>query len=272
MIKKRNASYRAIFSIIIAAITFAVIYFDYYASYIGIVAQLALAALVLVASGLAIRTSMGFKGGYGVYMLSGKHGISQVDAIAKSSPDFWNALAMWGMVLGFGLLSYPLLRGRGGKKIFAVGIISIFLIIIFVLPFLSYALIFISLPRFDLLSNSAFSTSLPTPGMLLGNFVSGGIYEYALRAIIIVTGFSGYIVILLLANCHIAPGQCRPCCKLADKVNIHKLACTAAFADARGCPSHTRHRSAACERHTLACNNIDNTRIFTRHTCKEFQG
>jgi len=85
MIKKRNASYRAIFSIIIAAITFAVIYFDYYASYIGIVAQLALAALVLVASGLAIRTSMGFKGGYGVYMLSGKHGISQVDAIAKSS-------------------------------------------------------------------------------------------------------------------------------------------------------------------------------------------
>ena len=200
MIKKRNASYRAIFSIIIAAITFAVIYFDYYASYIGIVAQLALAALVLVASGLAIRTSMGFKGGYGVYMLSGKHGISQVDAIAKSSPDFWNALAMWGMVLGFGLLSYPLLRGRGGKKIFAVGIISIFLIIIFVLPFLSYALIFISLPRFDLLSNSAFSTSLPTPGMLLGNFVSGGIYEYALRAIIIVTGFSGYIVILLLAN------------------------------------------------------------------------
>ncbi len=196
----QKIKYAGVYAWAIAFATVAILYFDYYASVLGIVLQVGIALLALVASGMGIRYLMHYNGGYGLYMLSGKHGIREVDAIAQQHKDFWSALAMWGMVLGFGLFSYPLLKGRMSKRVFALGIASLFGIIIFVLPFLSYSLLFINIPRFNLLSSSSFSTTIPTLGMLWQNFISGGIYEYVLKAIIIVSGFSGYIVILLVLN------------------------------------------------------------------------
>ena len=139
--------YKRIAAVAIALVVFAFIYLDYYAYYIGVILQVVLALAVLMASGMAIKKLLSLKGGYGMVMLSGRHGIREIDILAKKYSHFWNLLAMWGMVLGFGLLSYPLIRGRASKKVYAVGIISNILILAFVLPFTSYALLFINISR-----------------------------------------------------------------------------------------------------------------------------
>ncbi|EQD30907.1 peptidase M50, partial [mine drainage metagenome] len=88
------------------------------------------------------------------------------------------------------------------KKVYAVGIISNILILAFVLPFTSYALLFINISRFNLISSAEFSTTIPSISALVYNFTYPGAYylEYVLKAIVIVTGFSGYIIALLIAN------------------------------------------------------------------------
>lgn len=194
--------YKRIASVAIALVVFAFIYFDYYAYYLGIILQLVLALAVLMASGIAIKKLLSLKGGYGMVMLSGSHGISEIDALAKKYSHFWNLLAMWGMVLGFGLLSYPLIKGKASKKVYVIGIISNMLILAFVLPFTSYALLFINISRFNLISSAEFSTTIPSISALIYNFTYPGTYylEYVLKAIVLVAGFSGYIIALLVAN------------------------------------------------------------------------
>lgn len=194
--------YKEIASIAIAVLVFAFVYFDYYANYLGIALQVIMAIAVLAVSGIAIKKLLGLKGGYGMVMLSGRHGIAEIDMLADRYSRFWNLLAMWGMVLGFGLLSYPLLRGKASKKVYAIGIISNMLILAFVLPFTTYSLLFINISRFNLISSAEFSTAIPGISALVYNFTYPGAYylEYVLKAIVVVAGFSGYIIALLIAN------------------------------------------------------------------------
>jgi len=194
--------YKEIASLAIALVVFVFIYFDYYAVYLGIALQVILALASLVISGLAIKKLLGTKGGYGMIMLSGRHGIKEIDYLARRYARFWDLLSMWGLVLGFGLLSYPLLRGRASKKVYAIGIISNMLILAFVLPFTTYSLLFINISRFNVISSAEFSTTIPSISALIYNFTYPGAYylEYVLKGIVLVAGFSGYIIALLVAN------------------------------------------------------------------------
>ncbi|MEM3883973.1 MAG: site-2 protease family protein [Methanothrix sp.] len=200
--KSRFLAYKKAASVAIAIAVFAFIYYDYHAYYLGLALQVALPIAILVVSGLAIKKLLSLKGGYGMVMLSGEHGIKEIDYLAKRYSRFWELLSMWGMVLGFGLLSYPLIRGRASKKVYAIGIISNMLIMAFVLPFTSYALLFINISRFNLISSAEFSTTLPTFQALIYNFTYPGAYylDYLLKGIVLVAGFSGYIIALLVAN------------------------------------------------------------------------
>ena len=172
--RSRFLAYKKAASVAMAIVVFAFIYFDYYAYYLGLALQIILPIAVLVVSGLAIKKLLSLKGGYGMVMLSGEHGIKEIDYLAKRYSHFWELLSMWGMVLGFGLLSYPLIRGRASKKVYAVGIISNMLIMAFVLPFTSYALLFINISRFNLISSAEFSTTLPTFQALVYSFAYPG--------------------------------------------------------------------------------------------------
>lgn len=88
---------------------------------------------------------------------------------------------MWGFVLGFGLASYPLMRGRLDKRVFAFGILSLVAIFFFVMPFLGIALQFINLSAAQ---SGASATTAPQAGILL----------YLINALIFLVGFSGYTI------------------------------------------------------------------------------
>jgi len=95
--------------------------------------------VVLAISGEAIRNANRLEGGYGLYLLGGKYGIGTINALAKGREKIWNAFADFGLSVGFGILSYKFLKN---KRIWATGIFSIILIMIFVMGNLSVILDF----------------------------------------------------------------------------------------------------------------------------------
>ncbi len=186
--------------IILIAITiigFAILWSLYYAAFLGYIMQWILAIFSLVIIGIIIKRIGHFKGmsgSYGIgfiYIIGTKRGINFIDKLSKMCGKFWEELPMWGLVLGFGLLSYPLLKGRINKKTYLFGIISIILITEFVLPYLAVAIQFIQLPQIQ----SALSNSSSAPAQYGINYSL-----IALLVISIVTGFSGYLFFGLIYN------------------------------------------------------------------------
>ncbi|MDE1823596.1 MAG: hypothetical protein KGH50_04695, partial [Candidatus Micrarchaeota archaeon] len=89
---------------------------------LGVVAKWGLAILALLAFGELIRKRMNFtRVFYGIYLMGGKHGIGTIERLSKSGQWFWKGLADWGMVLGFGLLSYLMFRKDISRRMIAFG-------------------------------------------------------------------------------------------------------------------------------------------------------
>lgn len=194
--KNSGASYASGIAVFIA--TIAALYYLYSASYLGAAVQWIGALVALVLSGTAIKALFSLHGGYGLYMLSGSGGIATVRRIARGHAKFWHSLALWGIVLGFGVLAYPLLRGRISKRLYAVGIVSLLIIMFFVLPFLSYSVLFINIAPLQRYVPAA--QQLPSLSTFVAEALSGGAAEYALHAATFVAGFSGYMFYLLALN------------------------------------------------------------------------
>lgn len=144
--------------------------------------------LVLVL-GAVMKWFNGFSGWVFLFLLSTKRGIHFIDNVSKKYRTFWNEMPTWGMVLGFGLLTWPFLKGRFNKKTFAFSILSLAFILAFVLPSLSNGLQFINLPQVQqAAAQSAHAAPAPT-------------YEtYLLWGFIILTGFSGFVIAELAWN------------------------------------------------------------------------
>ncbi len=147
-----------------------------------------IALLFLLIIGIVIREINGYAGFYGMYLLSTKHGIDFIDSVANSNKNFWIQMSMWGIVLGFGLLSYPLLKGRISKKQYAFGIVSLLLIMLYVIPATANGLQFINLPQ---LQTAVQNSAGATPNYLL---------LYVVYGFTLLAGFSGYIISLLWYN------------------------------------------------------------------------
>ena len=98
----------------------------------GIVIALAL----LIISGEIILNLNNFPRVFrGAYMARSSIGLGLMNRLAKKNHWFWEGLADWGLVLGFGLLSIFLFRKDLSKKTIVFGIFSILFILIFVLPY-----------------------------------------------------------------------------------------------------------------------------------------
>ena len=162
----------------------------YFADSFSIYTRIALALVALVFSGLAVQEAMELDGGYGLYMMGSKGGLNTIDTVSKSHRKFWDAMAIWGLTLGFGLLTYPLLKGRVDRRVFALGILSTILIVVFVQPYLSVAFQFINMPKLQ----SAVA------GQASSLQQEANIISYALLALTVVFGFSGYVFVSILAN------------------------------------------------------------------------
>lgn len=189
-VKRDFGVYGDIAVVALVLIGLLLIYVSYYWSFLGLGYQWALAILSLISIGMAITWIKSLNGAFGMFLISGKRGISFIEKLSKKNTNFWNAMAVWGIVLGFGLLAYPLLRGRIDKRIFVFGLLTIFVLVAIMLPYMYYALQFINLPQLQALLGAG----QPSTGIALTPYA---IFLYGLS---LVAGFSGYIFFALLLN------------------------------------------------------------------------
>jgi membrane-associated protease RseP (regulator of RpoE activity) len=161
----------------------------YFTNALGVPARVALAFIALFVSGIAIQRAAGLNGGFGFYMVSSRKGLRAIDSVSKKNIKFWDAMAVWGLTLGFGLVTYPLVKGKMDKRVFALGILTSIAIMLFVLPQLLTAYQFISIPWLQ----SAISSQSSSPQ-------GASLVSYAITAVTVVFGFSGFIIFSILWN------------------------------------------------------------------------
>ncbi len=169
----------------------AMVYISYISAQLTALYQFGLAIISMVAIGIAITRIKSLNGAFGAYMIGGRSGIKFIDRLSRRHRRFWNAMAMWGLVLGFGLLTYPLLKGRLDKRIYLFGIFSIIVFVAVLLPNMLPALQLIQLPQLQNVVSSA-SAAQGTPAVM-----GAEIIETAVSAVL---GFSGYVIIAILSN------------------------------------------------------------------------
>ena len=179
-------SWLYIIATIVVALAFLV---GVYYSGIGVVNKWVLGIASMFLFGIAIQRLGSFSGAYGLYMLGSRRGIKTVDSISRRGGRFWDNMALLGLVLGFGIFSYFLLKDK--KPVFVFGLAVLILILVFVLPFLSYGVQFLNLPQLTS-SISASSSSAQSS--------STGVIVYVMYAVAVLTGFCGYTFFLIWYN------------------------------------------------------------------------
>ncbi len=186
---KRHESEAFVALLVVAAI--AIIYILYIASPLSVIVRAVLAIATLMVVGAIIQRTLKLNGGFGLYMLGSRMGLATINRIATKHGAFWDLMWQWGLTMGFGLLAYPLMRGRIDRRAYALGIISLLAVVLIVMPYIAASAIqFINLPQ---LSGAAASPSVQP-------YVPTSIITYAIYAIIVVGGFSAYIFAVLIAN------------------------------------------------------------------------
>jgi hypothetical protein len=151
-IRANRRSSQILTSLVIVACLL-VILFSYYSK--GSVAlRFIIAIAALFISGNSISYINNLEGGYGLYLLKTKRGIHFIDSLSKRAPWFWKGMAEWGLVIAFGFLSYPIFRKRISFGAYILGILSIVVILLFVLPASCLPLGFFNIPQIKALSES----------------------------------------------------------------------------------------------------------------------
>jgi membrane-associated protease RseP (regulator of RpoE activity) len=179
-----NSKIIAVALIALAIIALSIIYVIHPLS---VVIKAISAIAVLVIFGMLIQKVMNLSGWYGIYMVGSKKGLKKIDEISKKHKVFWDVMAMWGLTMGFGLLAYPLTKGKIDKRVFAFGMVSLIVILFLVLPYISYGFQFINISQ---IQNAVSTQSQSGPSII----------SYIVYAATIIAGFSGSIMVSLFAN------------------------------------------------------------------------
>jgi Zn-dependent protease len=190
MKKSTKSGRRAFGAAGITIATIGTIILLYFADFVSIYLRIVFALALLVTSGVAIQKTLGLIGSYGLYMMGSRKGLKAIDHISKRHMRFWDAMAMWGLTMGFGLFTYLLVKGKIDKRVFAFGMISIVFVVIFVQPYFAAAFQFIEMPALQSATSGQASALQQNVGWL----------SYALVIISAVFGFSGYIFVSVFSN------------------------------------------------------------------------
>ncbi|MGC8586741.1 MAG: site-2 protease family protein [Candidatus Micrarchaeia archaeon] len=206
--RKHLSKHRKLFTAATATATVALLAFDYVSGINSILAWfIAIAALIV--SGEMITVLNGLNGGYGMYMIGSRHGISFIDSISKKHQRLWTNVADIGLVLSLGLLSFVVFRHRMSKKKIAFGMVALVLLFVFVFTQLQLAMNFINIPKISsmLASESSSASAAPSiEGYTLGALtVAGGFSVLTFSAILynavkIMVGLSVYLASLFTAH------------------------------------------------------------------------
>ncbi len=181
---KPGAAQKAAVTVSVAAAS--VLALAFLALYNGdLVVRVLAALLVLVVSGRMIARANGVKDSYGAYMLGGRRGIRAIESLSKWRPRAWLAFADWGLAFSFGAASLLMFRNRLSRKAILAGIISIVLILVFVFPYLSLVLDFITIPQITSHLSAASASAGPS------------VVFYLLVLISVLGGFSAATIFLI---------------------------------------------------------------------------
>ncbi|MCL4381059.1 MAG: M50 family metallopeptidase [Candidatus Marsarchaeota archaeon] len=186
--------------LLLAAFFFALLYFDYSFPFFELLTKVLFAILLLVSFGIAIQRIGSFEGTFfGIYMVGTKSGIGAIQRLSRRYKGFLDAMALWGMFLGFGLVSYRFIRENSGRiglwKILVPGLLSMVFISL-ALPALSVmTLQLIKIPQISSLLSGANPLAVSLPGLIKQYVLSYNFY--ALLAIAVLFGFSGIMIALL---------------------------------------------------------------------------
>ncbi len=188
-------------SLALAVVEFLFLYLIYESGTVGILYRVAIALLSLAFVGGAIRRALGVEGSYGIYLLGSKRGIKTINSLAKRHKGFWKGMADWGIVLGFGLLSYLIIKRRR-SWLYLLGILTIIFSVLFVVPYTAYGLQFIKVSSIQAIGYSSSASissftmaALPYLALIIGITVTFGFTGYILFAL----GVSAFGVLELLA-------------------------------------------------------------------------
>jgi Peptidase family M50. len=184
--KKLNPRSARALSFTLAIVEFIFLYLIYESGTVGILYRVIIALLSLAFVGGAIRRALGTEGSYGIYLLGSKRGIKTINSISKRHKWFWKGMADWGIILGFGLLSYLIIKKRR-SWLYLLGILTIVFSVLFVIPYTAYGLQFIKVSSIQAIgySNSASPLSNLT--------ISALPYLALIIGITVVLGFTGYL-------------------------------------------------------------------------------
>ncbi|MDE1856821.1 MAG: site-2 protease family protein [Candidatus Micrarchaeota archaeon] len=160
----------------------ALIYALYTYGFTSVINRAALALVSLFCVGVVVQRAASLNGGYGLYLVGSEKGLQTIDNIARKHPDFWLRMADWGFVLGFGLLSYPFIRGRIGIRTYAFGMLSLVAMMLFIIPNLGIPFQFINIPKISAVLGGA--------PVSLGWGASTPL-QYAIDAVTFVFGLTG---------------------------------------------------------------------------------
>jgi membrane-associated protease RseP (regulator of RpoE activity) len=175
-------------AIILISISF--LYVLYVASSLSLIIRVVLAIVILVLAGIAIQRLLKLTGGYGFYMMGSKKGLTTMDSLSKNHQKFWEYMWQWGLTLGFGILAYPLMKGKIDKRVYVFGLITLVVIILLVEPYIANATQFINLAPIQNAVASSQQSVQQGPSLL----------SIIVAIATVIAGFSGYLFIALFAN------------------------------------------------------------------------
>lgn len=186
----KRSPYAGAATLALVVLGFALIYLAVNLTLLNGGEQLAIGLISLFVVGLAIQKINNFKGGYGAYIAGTSHGLDLVDRISKIAPRFWEGMAVWGMVVGLGLLSYPIMRKKVSLRMYAFGLVSLLFILLFVIPEATSAYQFVNIPQV-----AAAAASRPAQST-----AELGIIQLVFSAITMISGLAGFIFSFIVYN------------------------------------------------------------------------
>ncbi len=167
--------------------------FSYNATWLGIFSQWIVAIISLSCVGILIGSVNGVPNWYGAYLLPTKRGIWIIEWLSGRYERFWTGMSIWGLVLGFGLLSFPFLKGRIDRRLFGFGILCIVVVMLVIIPETIQGFQFINLPTIQ--------GALQAPAQASTQQAAAQVpLAYIIDAVAVVVGLSGLILLLLVQN------------------------------------------------------------------------
>lgn len=190
MAKNLSNTTKNIINILIIALMTIILNVLAYHTNFDLITKWALAIIIiLLLSRVIIKVNKFRQMFYFAYLLGGKSGLNFIDSLSRVNQRFWIAMADWGLVISFGLLSYLLFKEQLNKRTILVGIISIFGILYLILPYSALAFNFINIPQVTNQLNSP-QVQQSSPFALIG-FV-------AVNILLLIGGFALFVIVTIV--------------------------------------------------------------------------